>query len=321
MNRLKFVLTAALAVLLALPGTGLAAAQKIYARVNGTELTQIYYNEAFNQIIPMSSFHRLTRDKLAQFEPQIIEKMVENELYYQEAVRTGIKMPEDQLAREKQYIIGKTGGPRGFDIWLSKNGVSAGQYWALLERGWLINALQKREIDDKSAVSDQEARAYYEKKKKTFFRPEARRISEISFSVDPAAPDSVWQQKEKYAEGILDKIRKGADFGTMAWDYSEDDWRVKEGDRGIVHQGTLEDEDYEKQIFQLKEGQISGVIKTLYGYNIVKVTQIIPPQQLSFDEVKQSIIDDIQGGRKQQLADALLSRLKKQAKIEILDGK
>ncbi|MDA8173268.1 MAG: peptidyl-prolyl cis-trans isomerase [Nitrospiraceae bacterium] len=322
MNRLKLVLAAmtAAAFLAVLPGTGIATEQKVYAKVNGTDLTQIDYVEAFNQVIPFT-FHRLTRDIIAKYKPQIIEKMIDDELCYQEAVRTGLKMPAKLLRGEKEYVIAKTGGSKGFEMWLKGNGITKQQYWALLKRGWLIQALKRKEIGDKSVVTDQEARAYYEAKKKTFFRPGARKLSEICFKVDPAAPESAWQKKKQFAEKILDKIKKGANFGTMAWNYSEDPYRVKEGDRGIVHRGMLEDQDMEKAVFQLKQGQVSGVIKTLYGYNIVKVEQVYPPQQLSFNTVKQGIISSLSADKKKKATDALMSRLKKGAKIEILDGK
>ncbi|NIR16479.1 MAG: peptidylprolyl isomerase, partial [Desulfobacterales bacterium] len=93
-----------------------------------------------------------------------------------------------------------------------------------------------------------------------FKMPESRRLREILIKVDPSAPEETWQKKKEYTEGILKRARSGEDFRTLAWNYSTDKYRVKEGDLGVVHEGRLQPE-LQEIAWKMKAGEISDVIR------------------------------------------------------------
>ncbi len=109
-------------------------------------------------------------------------------------------------------------------------------------------------------------------------------------------------------DSILTKIKNGADFGEMAKEYSQDPGsKNKGGDLGFFARRQMVKE-FDEAAFNLKVGEVSGVVKTRYGYHLIKVTdkKKYPP----FNEDKEELKDMFQKTRYQDKYDSLISKLK-----------
>ncbi|MBE43906.1 MAG: peptidylprolyl isomerase [Thaumarchaeota archaeon] len=71
------------------------------------------------------------------------------------------------------------------------------------------------------------------------------------------------------AQEILDKIKKGESFSKLAGERSLDGSRKRGGDLGYFGRGKMV-KDFEKTAFTLEKGQISNIVKTQFGYHIIK---------------------------------------------------
>ncbi len=76
-------------------------------------------------------------------------------------------------------------------------------------------------------------------------------------------------QKESLAKEILEKLNKGESFSKLAEQYSIDGSRKRGGDLGFFGRGIMVKE-FEKAAFSLQKGQVSGLVKTQFGYHIIK---------------------------------------------------
>jgi parvulin-like peptidyl-prolyl isomerase len=76
-------------------------------------------------------------------------------------------------------------------------------------------------------------------------------------------------KSEDKAKEILDKLAKGESFSKLAMEYSLDGSGKKGGDLGIFGHGVMVRE-FEKAAFALQKGQVSGIVKTQFGYHIIK---------------------------------------------------
>jgi parvulin-like peptidyl-prolyl isomerase len=76
-------------------------------------------------------------------------------------------------------------------------------------------------------------------------------------------------EKESLAKDILEKINKGESFSKLAEEYSIDGSRKKGGDLGFFGNGVMV-KDFEKAAFSLKKGEVSRIVKTQFGYHIIK---------------------------------------------------
>lgn len=76
-------------------------------------------------------------------------------------------------------------------------------------------------------------------------------------------------EKQSTALEILEKLKKGESFAKLAESYSLDGSRKRGGDLGFFGKGMMVKE-FENAAFALEKGQISGVVKTQFGYHIIK---------------------------------------------------
>jgi peptidyl-prolyl cis-trans isomerase D len=135
--------------------------------------------------------------------------------------------------------------------------------------------------------------------------------------------DAEIEETKKKAEDILKQARKGAKFEDLAKKFSEDPGsKEKGGDLGWITQGQTVAE-FEKTAFSLNPGQISDLVKTQYGFHIIKVLEKETAHTKPFDEVKESLRTPLllsQADRQaSDIADKLSSAIRQSSKISLDD--
>ena len=293
------------------------ALPKPVAKVNDTVLTDADLQQALNEIMPAGVFHKgFSSEKRAKYRPQAFEKMIEKELFYQEAVKRGMKIDKEIINAERDKTIKRLGGKKRFKAALKKVGLSDKQYQEKLKKKHLVKHLISIEVKDKAQASDEEVKTYYEKNKNKFMRPEARQLTHILIAVKPSANAEERKLKRARAQEVIDKIKAGEDMSTVAWDYSDDPYRVKSGDYGLVHKGRLYP-DLEKEVFLIEPGRLSEIIETIHGYHVFRVEAVKAPEQLSFEDVYEKVQKELTEKNEEQIREALTARLKAAARIEV----
>lgn len=295
----------------------LYAEEKTVAIVNGVSLRESQLERVIDELLPRIFYHQtVTPEKRAELRKKALEELIKRELYYQEARRIGLKVEGSELKEGLEKIRKRFPSRKEYQNALKQAGITEEELKKDLERNLLIQKFYQREVIDKSRISEEYLRDYYEKNKKNFKRPEAVRIRHILIKVDPSATSEVKLKKKREAEEILKRARAGEDFAELAYKYSSDDWRVKGGDLGLLHRGRLIPE-LEDVAFKLRPGEISDLIETIYGYHIIRLEERLPPTQLSFDEIKDKLKKEMEERRKKEFEDELLTRLKEKARIEV----
>jgi parvulin-like peptidyl-prolyl isomerase len=314
-DRIPFLLLSlALSLVWCIPA---GALPKPLVKVNGTVLTEADIEEALNEIMPAGVFHGgFSSKKRKEYRPQAFEKMIDKELFYQEAVKKGLKVDEEVIKEERDKTIKRLGGKKKFKMALKKTGITDEQYREKLKKKHLVKRFITVEVKEKAQTSDEEVKAYYKANKKKFMRPEARKLTHILISVKPEATAEEWKAKKARAQEVIDKINAGQDMSTVAWDYSDGPYRVKSGDLGLVHRGRLYPT-LEKKVFQLEPGRLSGIIETIYGYHVVRVEEVKPQEQMSLEDVNKSVQKELTEKKEKQLQEALTARLRENAQIEV----
>ena len=161
-------------------------------------------------------------------------------------------------------------------------------------------------------VTEAELREYYAQHLSDYRVPDRVKVAHILFKTTGKTPAEV-ATIEKTAADVLNQIRAGGNFGDLAKKYSEDTTAQAGGELGwLVHGQTVPE--FDSMAFSLKPGEVSGLVKTVYGIHILKVEDKQVAHLQSFDEVKNSIRADME---KQRVADAqekLASNLESQLK-------
>jgi peptidyl-prolyl cis-trans isomerase D len=162
----------------------------------------------------------------------------------------------------------------------------------------------KFSVDDllaKVEVNKEDVRKYYEEHQNEFGTPEERRASHILISVKPTAPQAEQDAAKAKAEQLLQQARQNpAEFAELARNNSQDPGSAANGgDLGFFCRGTMV-KPFDDAVYGLKVGEISGLVKSDFGYHIIKLIAIKPSRILPFDEAREGIANKL---RQQQAAD------------------
>ncbi len=174
----------------------------------------------------------------------------------------------------------------------------------------------EKNLQNKVTVSDAEVQKYYKEHKGQFKREESVKARHILIRVPQGADKKQWDEAKKKIEGIIARLKKGEDFAKLAKEYSEDPGsKNRGGDLGYFTKGRMVPE-FEKAAFALKKGEISGPVKTAFGYHVIKVEDRKPAGEKSFDEVKENIRELLKQQKEAELQKKVLDKLSKKYKVE-----
>ena len=141
------------------------------------------------------------------------------------------------------------------------------------------------------AVSNEEAKAWYDSHKDKYQQPEERRASHILIT---AKTDGEKAAAKAKAEEVLKEVRKApGKFAELAKQYSQDPGSAKSGgDLGYFGRGMMV-KAFEDTVFKQKEGDISDVLESEFGFHIIKLTGVKPVKVRPYEEVRAEIEGDL----------------------------
>ena len=170
----------------------------------------------------------------------------------------------------------------------------------------LIESILKKKIASNSQLNDEELKKYYDANKDKF-----KKDKEINTR-------HILLKTEEEAKQVKEKLQNGEDFVELAKKYSIDpNAKTTGGVLGFYPKGSLLPE-YEDVAFKLaKVGQVSGIVKSQYGYHIIRLEGTKPPTFVAFDEVKDFIKQQLAQEKQKELIEKYIEDLKKSAKITI----
>ncbi len=175
----------------------------------------------------------------------------------------------------------------------------------------IVSAQEK--LAERITIPEADLRRAYESDKDRFRNPERVQVRHLLLTTTgkPAADVPKIQAR---AEELLKQIRAGANLGELATKYSEDPGSAKKGGNlGWVVRGQTVPA-FEAAAFSLKQGEISNVIKTEYGFHILQVLSKEEARLKPFEEVK----DQLAGELKRQQAIDMVQKLADEAHDELV---
>jgi peptidyl-prolyl cis-trans isomerase C len=176
----------------------------------------------------------------------------------------------------------------------------------------------------KTDVTDQDAKAHYDKNPGEFKNPEMVRASHILIQPNTQPPgvdpNQAKAQAKAKAEDLLSKIRGGEDFAELAKAHSSCPSAANGGDLDYFKRGEM-DAPFEKVAFELVPGQVSGVVETQFGFHIIKVVDHKAARTLPFEEAKAGIVEKLTAEKKTQIIRDYVESLKAKAQIQYTANK
>jgi peptidyl-prolyl cis-trans isomerase D len=154
--------------------------------------------------------------------------------------------------------------------------------------------LSQAELEQKTQVSDAEVKAWYESHQDRYTQAEERRASHILILADKDAKPEVVKAAEDKANDLLAQVKKNpSDFAKIAKQNSQDPGSASAGgDVGVVARGAMV-KPFEDSVFALKEGQISDLVRTDYGFHIIRLSSVKPARIKPLADVKAEIVAEL----------------------------
>jgi peptidyl-prolyl cis-trans isomerase D len=186
-------------------------------------------------------------------------------------------------------------------------------------------AIDTSKIDNGVQVTHEELQAYYDQHRDQYRVPEQAKVSHILIKTPLPGPDGKVDEKgvaeaQRRAGDLLKQLKAGASFEDLAKKYSEDPGSAKEGGSlGWIGKGRTVPE-FEKAAFSQPIGQIGDLVKSSYGFHIIRVEARQDAHMKTLDEVKGEIEPILKQQRAQQIAQKDAEDLLQQAQKQGLDA-
>lgn len=295
---------------------------------------------AFNQGVPIapdqyaSLVESRTQMTVSQFEDTIRLGLLQEK--FQKLVTDGISAGPAELQEEFNYRNEKVKLAYAFikpDDLLGKITLNDAEIKAAYEKNKATYQVPEKrvvryaivdvnQIRQNIHISDAQLEAQY-KKNIQDYQVQNRVHVEHILLLTVGKTDAEVEEIKKKAQDILNQVKKGANFEDLAKKYSEDPGtKDKGGDLGWIVQGQTVPE-FEKVAFSLPKGSISDLVKTQYGFHIIKIIDKETAHTKSFDEVKDSILTPLllteSDKQASDIADKLSQAIRQSNKVSLDD--
>ncbi len=286
---------------------------KIAALINGAPIYSAELGSVpesrIRQYSQMGS--KLSKDELQKlFRLKELDDLIGRELLAQAGASLNPKGVDDILAKHSTGTAEKTD---------NKTGMTQDQ---LNDHN---NRLRKNILIDKyleykgllnPTVDEQTLRNFYDNNRRSFSESKSVKARHILIGLPKKPTQEQEHEAHDKASKILAAVKQGKDFELLAIQESDCSSKNDGGNLGYIKQGFMPKE-FDAVAFALKPGETSGIVKTRYGFHIIRIEDSKPETIKEFNDVSQYITGYLQGDIKRNKVNKEVEELKKKATIEI----
>jgi len=261
------------------------------------------------------------RKALDEVTPQIMVDAVDEMLIVQRGKELGYKLGDEQFKGVLDNIKkeNKMETEEQFQAALKSENMTLADLRRNLERQMIQQRVQQNEVLGKIGVTDDEARKYYESHMNEFTTPPTVTLREILVTVNTDAK-GLNVAADETAKAKAEEIRKrvtsgGESFEKLAGEVSESPSKANAGLIGPLSVSDISPE-LRKLIEGMKQGEVSELVRTARGYQILKLETITPTQTMSLDQAREQISERVFTDKRKAEFQKYLVKLRAQAIIE-----
>jgi len=258
------------------------------------------------------------RERVQEMCRKVLDRLIEEKLIDQEVKKSGIKVSSKEVEATVEEVKRRSAATQeDLEKALTADGLTLEAYKKEIEKSLLRQKFISWAVKVETKAGEKEFREFYEKNMSRYRTKEAYRPGQILFVVPKGATPEEIREIRKKCQKVLEKIKGGQDFGEMALLYSEDASSSKErGDLGYFNKGELLPV-FEREALRLKVGEVSDVIRTEFGFHIIKLIDRKGIEPLPYEEVKERVKADYHNQEMEKAFKQYLSTLKEKSVIEI----
>jgi len=257
---------------------------------------------------------------LVEVTPEVIVNAVDELLLIQRGRELGYSLGAEQFRNIVDNIKkeNKIETEEQFQAALKQENMTLEDLRKQIERNMLASRVQQVEVMGKIAITDDEVKHYYEANKESFTTQPQVTLREILVNV-PTSEKGVNVAEDDAAKAKAEDIRKRADggepFARLASDLSDSGSKANGGLIGPISRADLSPE-LQKEISALKVGQMTRVLRTTRGYQVIKLESSTETKIKTMDEARPEIADRVAAQKQRGQMMVYLQQLRAQAIID-----
>jgi peptidyl-prolyl cis-trans isomerase C len=290
---------------------------EVAAKVNGVPITTLDLDRSFQAHVqvPYSQVQEDPRAK--EVLRQILDNLIDRELLLQRAKSLKMAVPPQQVDTQMQQLVQRFPSKEAFEQALTAQNFTMDALKKDVEGQLLRQQLVKKEVLDKVNVSARDVQTFYDQHKDKYIEEEQVRARHILIRVPQEVSPTDDAKLKSKADDALKRAKTGEDFAALAKELSDDGSKENGGDLGFFPRGRMV-APFEEAVFALQPGQISEIVRTQFGYHIIKAEERKTGKALAFDEAKAQAQDDLTREQTYERYQKYVAGLRSKAKVEVL---
>ena len=288
------------------------------AVVNGYEISAEAVNFELDRLARFYMSHGMTaeelRRNLPKLEAKALEQAIGAKLLLDQAQRLDLPVTAKDVDAEVARVVQQVGGEENYTKALAAQGISEADFRKELEKGARVNMLVNQACAHVADPTEDEVTAFYEAHKAEYVEPHQVLCQHILVKgSNDAALDKIKEIRERI---VNDK----ADFAEEAKKHSDCPSGAQGGSLGWFGRGMMVPE-FDKAAFEMKKGEVSGIVTTEFGYHIIYKAGERGGGQQTIVDVHDQIKDLLRHEARGKAMDAYVAELREKATIEYKDVK
>ena len=284
-----------------------------HAIVNGVEISGEAVQFELDRLVRFYMGHGMSMDEIKTNLPKLEEKALDQavgaKLLLDRASELDVPVTGADIDAEVAKVVMQVGGEENFKKALEAQGITEIAFRKELEKGAKVNKLVEQACAGVPDPTEDEVAAFFEAHKAEFVTPPQVLCQHILVKgSDDAALDKIKAIRERIVNG-------GADFAEEAKKNSDCPSGQEGGSLGWFGRGMMVPE-FDKVAFEMKKGEVSGVVSTQFGYHIIYKADEKGGGEQTLVDVHDQIKDLLRHENRGRAMDAFVAELREKAKIE-----
>ncbi|HXN99411.1 MAG TPA: peptidylprolyl isomerase [Candidatus Acidoferrales bacterium] len=249
----------------------------------------------------------------------LLRDLIDQALLVERAKDMGISVETDLIKRldelRKQNNLASM---EDMEKEVEKQGLGWEDLKTQIRNNLLTQEVIRREVGAHINIPSDDVKKYYEEHQKDFVRPEQVVLYEIFLSTAGKSPEEI-SSVEKKAEDLRNRVVKGEQFTEIAKHFSEGSTATDGGLLGTFEKGQL-DKQLEDVVFKMDKGQMTEVIQTKTGFEVLQVEAHFEAGLQPQDKVENEIMNRIYSQKMLPTMREYLGQLREQSYVMVKPG-
>jgi parvulin-like peptidyl-prolyl isomerase len=302
----------------------------VIAKVNGKDVTKAEFIAAFAKQFKDGKLPaNVNKEMLEMIAPTMIKQFVDTPLIMAAIEKAGFKPSAGMVKKALEADIAQLSATQkaAFEEELKKENKTVESLVNEMANNVEIQQrvaveMFQQEMFDKVSVSPEEVEKYYNEHKAEFVdngdAPGSIRASHILIAADKSSTPEALAAAKKKAEEVLAKVKANPEkFAEIAAVESACPSKAQGGSLGAFTKGSMVPE-FEKAAFALKDGEISDLVLTDYGFHIIRRDKVEAAKELPFSAVKNQLTEMLKAQKAQENIAEFVNKVISENKVEIL---